>query len=216
MLMDIRTIGGRTVTVREGTKDLCLITFYADFDEDSLEELFSRIPDVTIADVRVNDWNQELSPWEAPPVFGKDGFGDGAQNTLDYILNDLIPELGCDRYMIGGYSLAGLFSLWVCYNSDSFIGCAAASPSVWFPEWDSFIKGRTINANKVYLSLGDKEAKTRNQIMRAVVDRIVLQYDVLKDQIGDGVNLEWNPGNHFQDFIGRKSRAVNWLISECR
>ncbi|MBQ1317759.1 MAG: esterase, partial [Lachnospiraceae bacterium] len=31
----------------------------------------------------VDDWNNDLSPWEAPPVFGKDGFGGGAAGTLD-------------------------------------------------------------------------------------------------------------------------------------
>ena len=28
--------------------------------------------------VRVASWNGDLSPWPAPPVFGKEGFGDGA------------------------------------------------------------------------------------------------------------------------------------------
>ncbi len=27
---------------------------------------------------KIEDWNQELSPWPAPPVFGKIPFGDGA------------------------------------------------------------------------------------------------------------------------------------------
>ena len=26
----------------------------------------------------VDDWNKELSPWDAPPVFGKEPFGCGA------------------------------------------------------------------------------------------------------------------------------------------
>ena len=54
----------------------------------------------------VEDWNRELSPWEAKPVFGNEGFGGGAQALLDEILP------ACDdegrTYYIGGYSLAGL------------------------------------------------------------------------------------------------------------
>ncbi len=209
--MQVRDIGGRIVVFREGS-DVCLITFFADFDEDTLEELFAAIPSVSIADIRVNDWNQELSPWEAPPVFGESGFGDGAYDLLEYILKELIPELGFSRYIIGGYSLAGLFSLWACYNSEAFSGCAAASPSVWFPQWDSFVKEREIQCGHVYLSLGTKEAKTRNQVMKTVSDRMNYQFDVLKEQLGDNVVLEWNPGNHFQDFLERKSKAFNKVL----
>ena len=35
--------------------------------------------------VKVDDWNNDLSPWAAPPVFGKEPFGDGAKATLDYL-----------------------------------------------------------------------------------------------------------------------------------
>lgn len=208
--MEVRTIGGREVTLRSGS-DTCLITFYADFDENMVDDLFSRIPDVSIADVRVRDWNSELSPWDAPPVFGKEGFGHGAQEFLDYILESLLPELGARRYIIGGYSLAGLFSLWACYRTDAFIGCAAASPSVWFPGWDGFIQGNRMNAQRVYLSLGDRESRTRNQAVGTVADRIRLQHDVLQEQLGpENTLIEWNPGNHFVDFPERMAKAFRW------
>ena len=31
-----------------------------------------------LAAFKVNDWNADLSPWEAPPVFGDEAFGSGA------------------------------------------------------------------------------------------------------------------------------------------
>jgi len=40
----------------------------------------------------VEDWNGELSPWKADPVFGKEAFGDGAGKTLRFIEETLIPE----------------------------------------------------------------------------------------------------------------------------
>ena len=67
--------------------------------------------------VRVPDWNRDLSPWTAPAVFGKEGFGDGAADFLDGIL-PLCPE-GKTCY-IGGYSLAGLFALWAAYRTGRF------------------------------------------------------------------------------------------------
>ena len=33
--------------------------------------------DFQLIAVKVDDWNHDLSPWKAPAVFGKDGFGDG-------------------------------------------------------------------------------------------------------------------------------------------
>ena len=31
--------------------------------------------------VKVNDWNRDLSPWTAPPVFGNEPFGSGASGV---------------------------------------------------------------------------------------------------------------------------------------
>ncbi len=163
--------------------------------------------------MRIDDWNHEMSPWKAPPVFGNEPFGDGAGEMLDFITDVLIPELGCERYVIGGYSLSALFSLWACYRTDAFCACASASPSVWFPEWDSFIGNNLIRTGLVYLSLGDKEAKTRNQVMATVADRIQLQDDILSEQIGrDKVTLEWNQGNHFRDVTKRCARSFEWVL----
>lgn len=64
-------------------------------------------------------------------------------------------------FIIGGYSLAGLFALWAAYQTDTFKAVAAASPSIWFPGFVDFMKDREIHTKRVYLSLGDKEEKTR-------------------------------------------------------
>lgn len=41
----------------------------------------------------VEDWNSELSPWKANPVFGKEAFGDDAGKTLRFIEEALVPEV---------------------------------------------------------------------------------------------------------------------------
>ena len=96
----------------------------------------SQTPFIHIA-VRINKWNAELTPWPAPPVFGKVPFGDGAHSTLLYIIEQLIPtlktqfalELNKSNTILGGYSLAGLFSLWVSYQQNvPFHGIVSASP----------------------------------------------------------------------------------------
>lgn len=38
--------------------------------------------DFRLIAVKIEDWNRDLSPWEAAPVFGKEAFGGGAAETL--------------------------------------------------------------------------------------------------------------------------------------
>ena len=64
--------------------------------------------------------------------------------------------------------MAALFSLWSAYKSNTFLGIAAASPSVWFSGWEEFMNNNTPLSNTIYLSLGDTEEKTKNKVMCAV------------------------------------------------
>ena len=166
---------------------------------------------------RIEDWNQELTPWAAPPVFGKIPFGNGAEKTLEYLTEQLLPilkekEINTPHCLLGGYSLAGLFALWAGYQSDVFEGIAAASPSVWFPDWIEYASARKPFASAVYLSLGDKEEKAKNPIMAQVGLAIRSQEKMLQEQ---GVNtiLEWNTGNHFVDSEKRMAKGFAWLMN---
>ncbi len=159
--------------------------------------------------VKVDDWNRDLSPWEAPPVFGDEGFGGGAEAFLEEVLK-LCADPG-KTYVIGGYSLAGLFALWAACRTDVFKGAAAASPSVWFPGFTDWMKENPMQAERVYLSLGDREERTRNPVMASVGDHIRETYGLLKAQEIPST-LEWNPGNHFRDAGLRTAKAFAWVI----
>lgn len=159
--------------------------------------------------LKVNDWNRDLSPWKAPPVFGNEAFGDGAKETLSWVLAEMRDA--AKRYYIGGYSLAGLFALWAAYQTDKFEGVAAASPSVWFPGFVGYMKENPIRARVVYLSLGDREERTRNPVMAAVGDCIREGYDILRAQ-GVRCVLEWNKGNHFKDPDLRTAAGFTWVL----
>lgn len=213
--MEPRIICGREVLLNGKHSVLGLITFHADFDSSHISLLEKEFPDLCIASVKIGDWNNELSPWAVPDIMN--GFGDGAQGTLDFIVNHVIPEMGCERIIIGGYSLAGLFSLWACYNSDKFSGCAASSPSVWFPGWKEYIDSHKINAGYVYLSLGKSEHKTKNSVMKTVSEMIVLQKDILESDIGEKkVKMEWNEGGHFDGVAERVLRSFIWAVGKLR
>ena len=108
-------------------------------------------------------------------MWGKESFGGNAAGTLRFLTEQAIPTLKQQfalpenvRIILGGYSLAGLFALWASTQTALFSGVAAASPSVWFPGWMEFEQQHTIQAQRVYLSLGDKEEHTKNTIMAAV------------------------------------------------
>lgn len=182
-----------------------------EYIEKELTEIRSRSDvDFILTTFCVNNWNKDLSPWKAKAVFGKEDFGEGAIDTL------LEIKRYCDNrekdYYIGGYSLAGLFSLWAVYNSDIFKGVAAASPSMWFPGFDEYMDKNLINCQNVYLSLGDKEEKARNPVMATVGDKIRQAHALLNDKGIKNV-LEWNEGNHFRDADIRMAKGFAWLLN---
>ena len=193
-----------------------LLQMVDDHDLLAIENEVSEIPKRTSADflllaVKVSNWNHDLSPWKAPAVFGAEDFGGGAEETLHEILK--LTHDGRKAYYIGGYSLAGLFALWAAYRTDVFQGAAAASPSVWFPGFTDWMKQRNIQIDSAYLSLGDKEARTRNPVMCTVEDRLREVYAILNTQ-GISCTLEWNPGNHFRDADIRTAKAFAWILNQ--
>ena len=171
-----------------------------------------------LAAFRTARWNDELSPWPAPPVFGREGFGGGAEETLRFVADSLLPgvrsrlSLPEDIPVIpGGYSLAGLFALWCAHRADGFAAAAAASPSVWFPGWPEFSRAHAPRVRRIYLSLGDREEKTKNRTMAAVGERI-RGYRALLDGLGVRCALEWNEGNHFREPDVRCAKAFLWCM----
>ena len=85
---------------------------------------------VSLVNIGVDLWEENFSPWCAPRVFAKSpNFGDGAQKTLDTLINQVIPwaeseltEPPAYRVLVG-YSLAGLFSLWAGVSQQVARGC---------------------------------------------------------------------------------------------
>ena len=218
-------IGGRRCCIYEfGTPVALLVQPVDDHDIavlDSEAEHIERLAGgrgFVLAAFKVNDWNADLSPWEAPPVFGDEAFGSGAQETLEYVTRELLPALeagGAMPVYLGGYSLAGFFSLWAAYQTEIFDGIAACSPSVWFPGWIDYAEARTVKAPFVYLSLGDKEEKARNPVMRTVGDCIRRQEEILSGDPGcRECTLEMNQGNHFKEPDLRTAKGFSWLLQK--
>ena len=173
---------------------------------------------------KIEDWNSELTPWEMPLLRGKGNFGDGAGKTLEFIKEKLIPSLvklvniqeNNVKYILGGYSLAGLFSLWSGYQTDIFAGIVGASPSVWYENWMDFVKNNNPLTSNIYLSLGNLEEKTKHQVLSKIGDNIREYSGILENS--ENVKkciLEWNEGNHFKDSDVRTGKGFVWIAENC-
>ncbi len=177
----------------------------------------SNYPFILVA-FSVSDWNNDLSPWLAPPVFGKVGFGEGAKDTLSFILEKLLPNIR-DTYnltnvptILGGYSLAGLFALWSAFQTDAFLAINASSPSAWFPGFIDYVENNTTTVRHIYLSLGDKEEKAQNPIMATVGTCIKKLFEIFNSR-NINSTLEWNDGNHFKNADIRTAKGFVWCMA---
>lgn len=178
----------------------------------------SQVPFV-LATIELEDWMLDLLPWPDGNISRDPEAGKHGQDTLQYVLLSLIPELqsrfGPLPIILGGYSLGGLFALWASTQTDSFKAIAAASPSVWIKDWIPFARKHVPMAEAVYLSLGDKEEHVKNQAIARVGDNLRTQYTLLQEQLGPNqCTLVWEQGGHFNDNEGRLARAFAWLMSE--
>jgi len=177
----------------------------------------------SLAAFKINDWNSELTPWEMPLLRGKGNFGNGADKTLKFIKEKLIPSLvefmdiqdKNVKYILGGYSLAGLFSLWSGYETNTFYGVAGVSPSVWYEGWIDFVRNAELKASNVYLSLGKLEETSKHKILAKIGDNIREYSEILKNSGIEKSILEWNEGNHFNDSDIRTGKGFVWILENC-
>ena len=178
-------------------------------------------PPFTLVAIGGLDWNRELSPWACDgTVRDAEPFGGQAAGFLDELLNQIIPQVESSLPQpptwrgIAGYSLAGLFALWSLWQTDAFARAASASGSLWFPGFVDYAHGHTMPSapNAVYLSLGKKEAKTPNRMMRHVLDDTRAMEALLVER-GIPTTLELNPGNHFAQTDLRMAHGIHWILT---
>ena len=172
--------------------------------------------DFSLLEVSGMDWNRDLSPWEAPAVFKNDApFSGKADDYLKELTESVIPSAVSDlgaapsAVYIAGYSLAGLFAIYSLFRTPVFSGAASASGSMWFPGFIDFASSHdlAVRPSKVYLSVGDREAKTRNPVMATVQNNTEKMAELLRDR-GVDVTYELNPGNHFQEPELRMAKGI--------
>ena len=116
---------------------------------------------------------------------------------------------------IAGYSLAGLFALYAIYRTDMFSRVGCMSGSLWFPGFKEYIFSHEPKSRPdcIYFSLGDKEAKTRNPVLKTVQENTE-EIQTFYQNKGIDTVFQLNPGNHFVQGIERTIAGIQWLLSK--
>lgn len=177
--------------------------------------------DFTLVTISGLNWEAELSPWAAGGLFKySEMFTGGADAYLQFLTQQVIPqvEAGLNGILwrgLAGYSLAGLFTAYALYKTDLFSRAASMSGSLWYPGFKDFALQNTLckTPQHLYLSLGDKEARTRNQYLKTVqqcTEELAAHYRSL------GINTcyELNPGGHYRNIISRSAAGIKWLLTQ--
>lgn len=105
-----------------------------------------------------------------PPIWKNDApYIGGADEYLTLFTGEIIPAIedtlgGKPLYrVLAGYSLAGLFTVYVAYHTDAFARIVSASGSLWYPDFLEYTQSQALcrASDKMYFSLGDREAKQK-------------------------------------------------------
>lgn len=222
--METWTAAGKNVTLFTAARDNAPLVLLHTF-EDEGESVYRAVQAMTDADYSIAAigglrWEDEMSPWENPPVFkGDTPFTGGADAYLSILTDRILPEIlsrlsAEPAYLaLAGYSLAGLFAVYASYRTALFSRVASASGSFWFPGFLEFAEKyeAASKPERVYFSLGDKESKTRNQILRTVWDHTRALQERF-ESAGAKTVFELNPGNHFQNATERMAKGIAWII----
>jgi len=206
---------------KESGSPLIILNNYAG-DGESVMEAVGELEekDFNLLCVGKLKWNHDMTPWYCPPMSPQDTpCTGGADEYLRLLLNDILPKClrrvnGTPSHIsIAGYSLAGLFALYALYQTDVFERAASMSGSLWFPDFKEYVFSHEMKRKpeKIYLSLGDKEAKTRNRYLKAVQEKTESIAAHFREEEID-VTLEMNPGNHFKDASLRSAKGILAII----
>ena len=178
-------------------------------------------PPFSLVAVSDLDWNRDMAPWDSPAAF-KNGepFTGGADDYLRLLVEEIIPR--AEKELVGppawrgiaGYSLAGLFALYTIYQTDVFSRVGCMSGSLWFPGFKEYVFSHEPKRRPdcIYFSLGDKEAKTRNPVLKTVQENTE-EIQTFYQNKGIDTVFQSNPGNHFVQGIERTIAGIQWLLN---
>lgn len=217
--------GGRTVSVFPGPVPGAPVIYLNTFSDEG-ERVFQAAqaagcPPFTLAAVSDLDWNRDMAPWDCPPAFpkGQPCVG-GADDYLERLTGEILPAVEASMAApprwrgIAGYSLAGLFALYVLHRTDAFSRAGSMSGSLWFPGIREYLVSHEPKRRPdcLYFSLGDRESKTRNPMLRSV-RRNTEEIRAFYQGLGVDTVFRLHPGNHYDHAAERTAAGIAWLLT---
>ena len=222
--MQTFTIGKKTVCVFPGVEPTAPIIYLNTFSDEGQKvyeaALAAGCPAFALVAISDLDWNRDMSPWDSPPVFkGAGPCTGGADDYLRFLSGEIVPKT--EKELAGvpswrgivGYSLAGLFALYAVYRTDLFSRVGSISGSLWFPGMKEYIFSHEpkFRPEHIYFSLGDKESKTRNLLLKSVRQNTEEIHSFYRGKGIDTV-FQLNPGNHYNHAAERTAAGICWLL----
>ena len=218
-------INGKTINIflalKPGTPIIYLNTFSNEGQKVYEAAQTAGCPPFTLVAISDLDWNHDMVPWDSPPALkNAEPCTGGADDYLRLLAEEIIPTAekeitGVPSWRgIAGYSLAGLFALYAIYQTDLFSRIGSMSGSLWFPSMKEYIFSHEPKQwpDCMYFSLGYKESKTRNPILRSVRQNTEDLQSFFQDKGIDTV-FQLNPGNHYNHAVDRTAAGLCWLLS---
>ena len=220
-------VGNKSVTIFDeklNTSNKLPIVIYNSFSGNGKELWDECIKlncnDFVLVNISNINWNDEMTPWKCLPLYKNDnGYGGKADNYLQELTNNIIPriqdKIGFEPtyYAMAGYSLGGLFAIYSLYKTNIFKRIVSGSGSFWYPNFLEYVNRNNLvnKVEKLYISLGNKEKETKNNILSTVEDKTI---ELVHFFYGKGIDtkFELNEGNHFRDSYLRIAKGINYII----
>lgn len=224
--MEVRkfTAGGKEVTLYPASisdRPLIVLNTYTGNGKSVAEELGKlNAPDHNLLVIGNLNWDHDMCPWGCPALSKNDTpCTGGANEYLGLLLSEILPKakemlVGQPAFTaITGYSLAGLFALYTLYKTDVFDRAASMSGSLWFPDFKDYVLTHEMlrKPDKLYLSLGDKEAKARQPLLKTVQENTESIAEHCRT-LGIDVTFEMNEGNHFKEPALRSAKGIAAIL----
>lgn len=216
---------GKTISIfpsLEATAPIVYLNTFSDEGQKVYEAAQAAgCPPFTLVSISDLDWNHDMVPWDSPPAFkNAEPCTGGADEYLRLLTEEIIPAAekkinGVPRWRgIAGYSLAGLFALYAIYRTDLLSRVGSMSGSLWFPGMKDYIFFHEPKRwpDCMYFSLGDKESKTRNPVLRNVRQNTEEIHAFYRSK-GIDTAFHLNPGNHYNQAVERTATGLCWLLS---
>ena len=217
--------GVKLYVYRSNVKDATTIYF---LDGDQFEEPFNHWirknqPALNFVLINANNRTDDYTPWplQASENMPMD-FGGKAAEHLSFFATHVIPfcesEYGfassAEKRVIGGYSLGGLFSLYVAVSTDLFGTVLSCSSSLWYPDFLDYLKEHPFKAAypKLYMSVGEQEGTTATNLTATqTVNTLALKEFYEPKFEPNDFKFILEEGNHGKNISGRAWRAIEWI-----